>query len=263
LYFDITQIDTLGNTLFDTSEYTPTSGTGINKAFEDSSGFLYLTGTNYCDTILPDSCSYYDIRVVKMKVLDGLIIWDKKFRRTIGNKYKYDKGISIICKDSIVYVGADCQKEEGKYDYYLLLLNANTGDTLKTLTFDSKISGDDHLYSIAVSENNDIVLCGMSKSLLNKNVITTVFYNDKQDTITNIKEMINVAGTIYPNPAYAGQKLTISYDFDRFELTNISGVKLISGSVASEIITSELKTGIYLLFLYKNETVIIEKLIIY
>jgi hypothetical protein len=144
--------------------------------------YLKLESYNYCYIGGVSREASDDFVVIKYDSRTGAIVWDSTYNRTGSST---DKMTAMKWKDSDeLYLTGTTNSGSGN-NIWILRVNATTGDTVWTNTYDGNTKGDDVPYGIAIHSNSRVYVTGKSVTFGSYYDLLTLRFNQGNGQLEN------------------------------------------------------------------------------
>ncbi len=238
----------------------------ITELLIDQDGNVFLTGAHHDSTEVNTIFENADFLTIKYDS-NGNILWE--------NRYEYgeingDYANCMLLKNGSIYVGGLTQiLEFGQdTDYMVLKINAESGELTGTYSYDTLENNDEEVTSLAVFDDNSVVLTGTINPDINSP--TEYFWNTQllSDIILSSENMEGGADiSVFPNPIARGNTLTINGDgIQSMRIISTTGQVIQQKQVLSNSMLSipiEINyPGMYLLQIQTTSGTITKKIIV-
>lgn len=229
----------------------------------DTDGNIYVTGRHYGEDTGPTTYTNADILTIKYDP-NGNILWENRYQHGINNA---DIGNSITVVGEYVYVGGNSQGSglTTDYDYVVLKMDKDSGETEGIYRYNGAYDGDDGISDLAVLENGDIAITGLSEFGVFEFDLTTQLLSD---IIISVEDtFLENQVSIYPNPINKEGKLKINGSgFNEYTISSVTGQVIQKGKInsfGSQTITlNHFNSGIFFLNLSSENKMYSQKFII-
>jgi hypothetical protein len=217
------------------------NGTGNNQDIPfamaiDAANNIHVTGSSRnADTL--GSEDFFTIKIDPT----GTLLWGKRYN---GVGMGIDYGISIAVDNTgNVFAGGTAES----HDYhvqYALLKYGSTGDLLWLEEYSAIENHEDFIYTVAVNNNRDIFVTGISFDSLSDYDIATIKYSEPIGItpISNIIPKQHSLGQNYPNPF--NPATNIGFQTRHFGFVSIK-IYDISGKETAVLVNEYLNAGVY------------------
>ncbi len=234
----------------------------IKSSIQDENGNIYVTGRYWKYPNDNPNSTNNDILTLKFDS-NGNLLWQ--------NLYQYgelnaDIGNTIALKNGYIYVGGQSQKNGigTDYDYVVLKIDAETGNSNGVYRYDGSGEGTDTVTSLYVFDDGKVALTGLSYNGTDFGW-TTQLLSDVILSVENISSENNIK--VYPNPVRKNDMLTITgYDLKTYSVYTSVGQIVQQGGFDSGTIhnikLNNLVSGMYILQLRTDNEVIIKRIIV-
>jgi len=266
LEYRISKMDMNGTVLwtqyYGTNLPSNVSADEIKSTIQDSDGNIYITGRHYGQNYGTPSYTNADILTIKCDN-NGNVIWKNRYEYGINNA---DIGNAIALKNGYVYVGGQSERlgVGTGYDYVVLKIDALSGSTAGVYRYNGLGNGDDAVSSLAVFDNGNVALTGLSY-VNSQYGWTTQLLSDIVLSVKNISAEDDI--NVYPNPVTRGQTITIvGKGINSYSIISAIGQVVKQGKFGVNdfhtIQLDNIETGIYFLNLKTDKEILSRKIIV-
>ena len=230
-------------------------GDNIETIEQDFEGNIYLTGRHYGEGYGTETYTNCDVLTLKFDAA-GDLIWENRYVHEINN---CETGNVIKIKGDFVYVGGRSANDgtPSPYDYFVIKINANTGENVGIYRYDEGLNSDDNLTDLLVLDDGSILLTGTTEPAN----WTTQYLSDIVLSNKDLAEKTDPE--LNPNPILRNTTLTISNidDLTNYYIYSSMGNEVKKGK-SSTINISNLIPGVYFVKLDLKDSYLVKKLVV-